>query len=222
MQTKYHRLITRSCFEDWFSETALLEIITANITQDRVSYQFGHDYIHFDGSAFKAGFQYIDEQFQVLYENIENANYREARAALGHISHSWQDFYSHSNYVLLWTKKNNALGPKDIVPDDEGIMGLTDLISGKNYGLIEFFALLPALKRLILPLMPDDSHAKMNLDSPKSGRLFSYTYHAAVKRTQMILNKVQTALVIDEIGVSKINQFRGYASIEERYNQTYE
>lgn len=222
MHTKYHKIITRSCFEDWFTEIALQAIIKANITQDKPRYQFGHDYIHFDGSAFEAGFKYIDNQFHSLYESIKKTRYQQAWDALGHISHSWQDFYSHSNYVLLWINKYNTADPQNISPNDEFIMNHKNLTSGKNYGLIEFVALLPVIKRLILPLMPEDSHAKMNLDGPHADPLFSFALIAAKKRTSMIRNSIQSKLVDDKIDAFKINSFRGYAQVEERYNQTYE
>ena len=222
MESKYHKIITKSCFESWFSETALQAIIKANIKQDRVTFLLGHDYIHFDGSAFKAGFEYIDDQFLILYESIKKTQPQEAWAALGHISHSWQDFYSHSNYVLLWINKNNSLDPHDISPDDQGILTHTQLISGKNYGLIEFLSMIPVIKKLILPLMPEDSHAKMNLDNPQSSPLFSYAFQAALKRTEMILISIETKLADENIDDLLIHIFRGYPKLERRYNQNHE
>lgn len=211
MQTKYHQLITRSCFETWFSETALQAIINANIKQDSVRNQFGHDYIHFDGCAFDAGFKYIDDQYLRLYEGIALTRHQDAWTALGRITHSWQDFYSHSNYVLLWIDEQNRLAPDEIVPDDEHLLTHEKLISGKNYGVIEFLAMLPGIKKLILPLMRDDSHAKMNLDGPESNPLFKYAYHAAVKRTLMILHGIQAKLESECVYPSKINHYRGYS-----------
>jgi hypothetical protein len=41
----------------------------------------------------------------------------------------------------------------------------------------------PFLRKLSLALLPNDSHARMNLDSPGQGPYFEYARSAAVKRT---------------------------------------
>ncbi len=38
--------------------------------------------------------------------------------------------------------------------------------------------------RIVIPLLPRDSHAWMNLDSPARGPGFAYAFAAAVKRTR--------------------------------------
>lgn len=210
MITKYHINITREVFQKVFSNDALNEIIRANIKQDRIIYQFGHNHYHFDGNAFVEGFGYIAKQKELIYKNINLGNYSEARTALGRLSHTWQDFYSHSNYVQLWLERFGINSSKIIDPDSLEIMNHNSLRSGKNYGLCEFIALLPVIGQIITPLMPEDSHAKMNLDSPRSGPLFDYVYVAAKKRTQMILIDLENQLSALDIFQKVQNRFYGH------------
>jgi hypothetical protein len=184
MNTKYHIEITRTALESHFSNKALERIIRANIRQDRVAYMLGHDHIHFDGSSFNAGFRYIADQEKLLFEHLALKKYHQAQEAFGRITHSWQDLYSHSNYVQLWRQKHAHQPPEAIIPNDAEIINHPNFASGKNYGLIEFLAMVPVLTSLIIPRMPSDSHAKMNLDSPASGPNFYFAYWAAYKSTQ--------------------------------------
>jgi hypothetical protein len=210
MKSQYHREITAKVLSPYFSESALEEIVRANLRQDRPRYQIGHDYIHFDGCAFNEGFAYIQEQQASLIEYVKRGDFSRARNAFGTITHSWQDYYSHSNYVRLWYTAHPNNPPEEIDPADPAIMTHENLISGKNYGLIEFLAMIPGLSTLIVPGMPADSHAKMNLDSPATGPLFAYNYQAALKRTHLIyqdlLESFQSHSVIQE---DQIDRFHG-------------
>lgn len=208
MHTKYHVEITQKALEKQFSDSALKTIIHANIRQDRLLYALGHDHIHFDGSAFQKGFDYISLQEQLIYEHMSHLNYDFARQALGRMLHSWQDFYSHSNYIKLWLDQNRNSTPESILIDDPKIMNHPDLISGKNYGVIEFIALLPGVSRLVLPLMPSDSHAKMNLDLPSSSPYFDYAYWAALKRTNKVFDLVIQELIRRDVDENIICCFK--------------
>ena len=196
MKTKYHQEITHTALQSYFSEQALDTIIQANIKQDRIKYQIGHDYIHFDGSAFARGFGYIQEQEAQIIANAKSSDYDLARQAFGRITHSWQDFYSHSNYVFLWMDRHPEMPPEEISDSDPLIFKHPDLASGKNYGLLELLATLPISSTLINPFMPKDSHAKMNLDSPSSNLHFAYAYWAAYRATesayQNIIRQMET------------------------------
>jgi hypothetical protein len=183
MNTKFHIEITRKALNIHFSSQALERIVTANTRQDRVAYMLGHDHIHFDGSTFNAGFRYISDQEKMLFEYLALNKYHQAQEAFGRITHSWQDLYSHSNYVQLWRQKHADLPPEAIIPNNPDILNHPNFASGKNYGLIEFLAMVPVLSSLIKPRMPSDSHAKMNLDSPASGPNFWFAYWAAYKAT---------------------------------------
>lgn len=183
MKTKYHIEITRKALQSHFSEKALETIIQANIKQDRIEYQLWHDHIHFDGSAFDRGFQYIAEQEKLAVKHLKLSEYDQARMSFGHITHSWQDFFSHSNYVSLWLCNHQNHPPAEITIDDPEIFHHPDLESGKNYGVIEFLAMLPLLSTWLKPLMPHDSHARMNLDDPSASPNFEYAYWAAYQST---------------------------------------
>ena len=213
MLTKYHINITREVFRKVFSNNALSEIIQANIKQDRILYQFGHNHYHFDSNAFVEGFGYIATQEKLILKNINLGNNSEALAALGRLSHTWQDFYSHSNYVQLWLERFCENSSQNIDPNSLEIMNHNSLRSGKNYGLCEFIALLPVIGKIITPLMPEDSHAKMNLDSPRSGPLFDYAYLAAKKRTQMILIDLENQLNALDISQVVQNRFYGHLKV---------
>lgn len=208
MQTKYHIQITRNALEKEFSESALITIIKANTRQDRISHSIGHDHIHFDGSAFDQGFRYISHQENMFIKCVSSFNFEGARQALGRMTHSWQDFYSHSNYVKLWLDQNENSAPESIVTDDPEIMNHPDLESGKNYGVIEFIAMVPGLSRLIMPLMPGDSHARMNLDQPSSSPLFIYAYCAALNKTKLVYDGLIQKLISSDVCLKLISSFK--------------
>ena len=207
MKTKFHIEITKQALGEYFSTSALQTIIKANIYQDRIKYQFGHDHFHFEGSAFNEAFAYIALQEKTIVETVEKDDYKAARKALGRLTHTWQDFYSHSNYVHLWRKKEDQALPEEIHHDDADILHHPDLMSGKNYGIMEYFALIPLISKLITPFMPPDSHAQMNLDGPESGPAFDFAYWAALKRTKAIIINLKFQLMKKDITQQKISAF---------------
>ena len=209
MKTRYHIEITQKALGKYFSSGSMEAIIDANISQDRIVYQFGHDHFHFDGSAFAAGFSYIAEQEEQVIHCIDEEDFSSARAAFGRMTHTWQDFYAHSNYVTLWVDSHGWENPELIDFKDAAIMQNPLLRSGKNYGVIEFIALLPGISKLIRPLMPPDSHAQMNLDDPAAGELFIYAYWGAFKRTRDVFNKLLLQLNGSHISQIKISAFLG-------------
>lgn len=209
MKTRYHIEITQQALSGYFSTHALNAVIKANIQQDKIIYMLGHDHFHFDGNAFIESFRYITKQEGMVIHGIERFNISSARDALGRILHTWQDFYSHSNYVKLWLAKVGDASPQNIVHNDDEILQHPDLVSGKNYGLIEFLALIPVISHLIKPLMPQDSHAQMNLDGPDTGPLFHYAYWSALKRSVSIFNGIMVQLSEKIISQKQIDQFLG-------------
>jgi len=214
MKSRYHIEITKRALSNQFSQKALYTIIKANVRQDRIQYQIGHDHIHFDNSSFEKGFSYIQVQKDKLIHAISLDQHDIARDALGKITHSWQDFYSHSNYVRLWLATTCISTPREINHDDVKIMNHPDLKSGKIYGIIEFVAMLPGLSEIITPMMPHDSHAQMNLDSPKSGHMFPFAYWAALKRTKDIYNQLIVELFGLNMNKQTILNFKGQSDQE--------
>ncbi len=215
MKSRYHLEVTRKALSSYFSREALDTILKANIGQDKIKYQFGHPCFHFDSNTFKEGFGYIEAQEKQLIKSIMEGDYPHALEALGRIAHAWQDFYSHSNYITLWLNDHPKVKPEEIDPADPAYINHPDLISGTVYAL-DFLALVPGMTKLITPLMPEDSHAKMNLDSPASGLLFAYNYQASLKRTGLEYERVMMLCSENQISNHKIEQFLGKLQEEEK------
>ena len=158
--------------------------------------QIGHDEYHFDNNAFAKGDDYIAKQRESLHLALENREAYAAWASFGRLTHATQDFYAHTNYVDLWLAQfgENPPSPADVEPVVENIINSPDLHSGKLYYPLEVFYFVSFLKRFVLPLLPKDSHAHMNLDSPKRGQRFAYAFEAAVKRTRIEYETVIAAL----------------------------
>ncbi len=181
-----HRLITREALRDQFSQRAIDAILSANLYQDRPAGQVGHDEFHFDNNAFAQGTAYLEKNRTAVRAALENGDALSAWHAFGRLTHAAQDFYAHSNYVTLWLDRFPAEAwppPEEIDPLDRDLLAGPLLRSGRIY-LLEPLSWIPALKRFVLPLLPRDSHAWMNLDTAAQGPKYAYAYAAAVKRTR--------------------------------------
>lgn len=191
MLPKYHAEITREALKDWFSDAAMKKIVAANLYQDRPTAQFGHDEFHFDNDAFEKGYAYIEEQRALTIASLRSNDVASAWAAFGRLTHTAQDFYAHSNYVDLWLSRQNGAAPtpSEIDPVDATLIDSPALHSGKIYMPLEPLSLFGPLKPLVMPFLPRDSHAWMNLDSPKQGSKYFFAFHAAVKRTKLEFEK---------------------------------
>jgi hypothetical protein len=182
-----HDQMMRRAVGDKFSPRALAVMIDANIRLDSVWNQLGHDEYHFDNNRLAASRAYIQEQHALIRPALERAQARAAWEAFGRLTHTAQDFYSHSNYVDLWLacQPNGMVpAPNEIDPMDDALVENPSLRSGKMYFPIGFLSFVPGIKKLVIPLMPRDSHAWMNLDSEARGPMFEYAFQAAVKRTR--------------------------------------
>jgi hypothetical protein len=191
MLPKYHAEITREALKDLFSDAALKKIVAANLYQDRPAAQIGHDEYHFDNNAFEKGYAYIEEQRALATAALRSNDAASAWAAFGRLTHSAQDFYAHSNYVDLWlSHQTGALPtPSEIDPVDLTLIDDPALHSGKIYMPLEPFSFIKVLRPLVMPLLPRDSHAWMNLDEPEAGPKFAFAFHAAVIRTRLEFEK---------------------------------
>jgi hypothetical protein len=189
MQGTYHRAITAEALSGIFSRAALEIVIAANLRQDHWLYgQIGHPEYHFDQNAFGRTWQYIEYNRSVVRSALEVGDGLMAKQALGRLTHAAQDFYAHSNYVPRWLARFPAGSqppPEDIDALDETLLKESELRSGKIYWPLEPLSWIPRVGRLIRPLLPHDSHAWMNLDSPARGPGFDYAYAAAIKRTRI-------------------------------------
>ncbi len=192
-----HTRIMRRALEGKFSPRALAIIIDANIWVDSVPNLLGHEELHFDNNAFDRSRAYIEEQRALIRPALERGQPRPAWEAFGRLTHTAQDFYAHSNYVDLWLAcQRDGMVPSasEIDPLDDALVENPSLRSGKMYFPLGLLSFVPGLKKLVIPRMPRDSHAWMNLDSEERGPMFEYAFHAAVKRTRFELNTMAKSL----------------------------
>jgi hypothetical protein len=182
-----HKEITRRALREMFGPRALDAIIAANLHQDIFVSLFGHDEFHFANNELDGSRRYIEEQRALIKPALEQGQVLFAWQALGRLTHTAQDFYAHTNYVDLWLVcQPDCLNPapSEIDPLDDALIENPALRSGKFYYPLEAFSFIPGIKRLVIPLLPRDSHAWMNLDSANRGPMFEYALHAAIKRTK--------------------------------------
>jgi hypothetical protein len=192
-----HEEMTREALSANFSPRALEVIIAANRKQDALSGQIGHDEYHFDNNAIDEGYRYIKEQRGFVIASLLSPGVLSAWIAFGRLIHTAQDFYAHTNYVPMWLDQFDDAppAPPEIDPVQKGLIESSRIRSGKIYFPMDVLYFVPFLRKLSLALLPNDSHAKMNLDSPKQGPRFEYARAAAIKRTVYefgILEKILT------------------------------
>ncbi|MBI5353187.1 MAG: hypothetical protein HZB50_11155 [Chloroflexi bacterium] len=191
-----HEEMTREALGAHFSPRALEIIIAANLKQDALSGQIGHDEFHFDNNAIDKGLRYINEQRGFVLASLMGTGALFAWVAFGRLTHTAQDFYSHTNYISLWLDqhKGTPLSAPEVDPVQKSLIHSPSLHSGKLYFPMDWFYFIPFMRKIALKLSPDDSHAKMNLDSPKQDPRFEYARAAAVKRTQYELELLKKML----------------------------
>ncbi len=180
-----HEEMTLEALGEKFSGRAMEVILAANKKQDALKNQFGHDELHFDNNAIDEGNAYIKEQRGYLLASLMSPGVLTAWVAFGRLLHTAQDFYSHTNYISLWLDQFDGTppAPSEIDPLQKSLMQSPSLHSGKIYLPLDFLYFVPFLRKFSLSLLPGDSHARMNLDSPAQGERFAYARAAAVKRT---------------------------------------
>ena len=197
MLTEYHIEIMFESLGDHLGTRASALMTSANIKQDRFAGQFGHDEFHFDNSAFEKTYRYIEEQRALAVESLKQKDVMSAWAAFGRLTHTVQDFYAHSNYVTLWLTRfegQTPPPPSEIDPLDPSLLHSPDLCSGRTYYPVEWLYFWRRTRALSLRLLPKDSHAWMNLDSPQQGFKFEYAMQAAVKRTRIEYERTMSGL----------------------------
>ena len=180
-----HDEMTIEALGSRFSPRALDVILAANRKQDSLRNQIGHDEIHFDNNAIDEGNRYIVEQRGLLIASLFSPGVISAWIAFGRLIHTAQDFYSHTNYVTLWLDQFNGAPPlpPEIDPVQKSLLQSPSLHSGKIHFPLDVLYFVPFLRKFVLSLLPNNSHGKMNLDSPAQGEKFAYARAAAVKRT---------------------------------------
>jgi hypothetical protein len=206
MEATYHRLVLQRALGRRVSPRALVAIEAANLGQDS-PLGLLHFPWHFDNSLFAEALAYMQTCRQEAAHATDAAV---AWAAFGRLSHAAQDFYSHSNYVALW----HARYPAGAVPPPEDIDGLDpallqhpQLRSGNVYLPWEALWIVPSLREIIKLILPLDSHAWMNLDSPATGPLFPYSIEAALQRTSAEFDRT-LALIGESRGAAALRTFQ--------------
>jgi hypothetical protein len=186
MLTQYHIEIMLHALGERFSPRAMSAITYANVNQDRLSGQFGHDEFHFDNNAFEKAYAYIEEQRALTVSALQKNDALSAWSAFGRMTHTLQDFYAHSNYITLWLNRFAGQTPppsSEVDPVDLTLIQSPDLHSGKVYYPFELLYFIRKTRAFSLRYLPKDSHAWMNLDTPEQGFKFDYAMQAAIKRT---------------------------------------
>jgi hypothetical protein len=133
-------LLHRAAPKDFSRRALLFQVIPANIAVDLNQKD---EWLHFDNSAFLAGVEHVE----ALWARIEAGG--ECMANFGRLTHTVQDFYSHSNWVEL----HQHLGPLPVWD-----MNITSLPAGTVSGTYRSGARRP---RSTTP-----THAELNKDSP--------------------------------------------------------
>ena len=195
MLTYVHKEMISEALSTCVSPRALEIITAANIKQDSLRGQFGHDEYHFDNNAFDKSYRYINEQRGLILASLLSPGVISAWIAFGRLTHSAQDFYAHTNYVSLWLDQHPGTppAPPEIDPVQKDLIESPKFHSSKVYMPMDALYFIPFLRKFSLTLLPRDSHGWMNLDSPKQGFKFDYARAAAIKRTQYefeILEKI--------------------------------
>jgi len=144
------------------SARALKRMIGANILVDAIWNQLGRHELHFDDNAIEGGYAYLAEQRACIRPALESGQPEAAWDAFGRLTHTAQDFYSHTNYVDLWT----ACQPDGMIPPASQIDPLDDMLlnspalrSGKPYLPLGLLSFIPLVGKWFDGLMPADSHA---------------------------------------------------------------
>ena len=210
MLQSVHVAVMRRALGDLFASHALHSIIAANVEVDALWNQVGHDELHFDNNAFDRSYAYIAGQRALIRPALEAGQPPRAWRAFGRLTHTAQDFYSHTNYVGLWLE-SRADGlvpePNGIDPLDSSLVESPSLRSGKPYLPFGALSFVPGIANLVDRLLPEDSHARMHLDSAARGPAFEFAFHAAVKRTQL-----EYDLSVNGLPESLAGEFRGFSA----------
>ena len=197
MEAVYHQQVLKRAIGGRVSARALAAITTANLDQDSLRGLLRPE-IHFDNSLIEQGLAYIETRRAAAAAADTAAA---AWDAFGRLSHTVQDFYSHSNYVALWLERRAPEAwpsPHLIDGLDASLLRHPRLFTGRIYLPLEALCLFPSLRGLVKPLLPRDAHAWVNLDSQDTGPLFPYTLEAAVQRMEAEFDR--TLAAIREVG----------------------
>jgi len=182
----YHATLLHRAAPAGFNRTAsFLKIVCANIAVDLNQI---NDAPHFDNSSFASGVEHINE----LWSRIEAGN--ACMTNFGRLTHTVQDFYSHSNWVEL----HDHLKP--IPTWDLNLQSLPALTLSGTFR-----------RRRALDSSKPPTHSELNKDSPfawfsptgarvvangpnQGTTLFELGYHAALAATRIQFDRLMRVL----------------------------
>lgn len=195
MLLQYHIAVLTETIGAHFSAEALQQVIHANHEQDSLFNLLTKPHIHFDNCLFAEASAYVEEQHALIGHGD---NPLIMRAAFGRLSHTVQDFYSHSNYVNLWLNERGGLEhtrPDDMDGLDPALLASPALRSGYFHFWRDSIYYLPLAKGWAKKhLLFSDSHEAMHLDDPSRGPKFPYSIVAAKQRTLAEYQRAVNAL----------------------------
>jgi len=108
VKTKYHIQITETALKGQFSSKALKLILEANIGQDNLIFQVGHDHYHYDNNSFQQADAYVEKLRKDCLDQIRQSKFIKAWCSFGKLTHTIQDFYAHSNYIEIMLQESSA------------------------------------------------------------------------------------------------------------------
>lgn len=192
-----HVQMMRRALDGLISARALRVMIRANVLVDAIWNQLGRHELHFDDNSFEKAYACMAEERARIQPALESGKPEAAWQAFGRLTHTAQDFYSHSNYVDLWIARHpegRVPAAAQIDPLDEVLIASPALHSGRPYLPLGFLSFIPIVGRWVDPLLPRDAHAHMHLDSAARGPMFEYAFEAAVKRTRLEYDRLARSL----------------------------
>ena len=213
MHKIYHVELIRKAVGNAFTPQALEQIISANLGQDSLLNLLKGHY-HFDANGYRGAYRYVRKQEAEIFRRLKKGSAPAARAAFGRLTHALQDFYAHTNYVAMWLAKNSDFDLENgvpVPPDDPDILESSQLKAARVYYPLEALTIFPKLVPHLKRILPADSHANMNVDSPASGRLFPFAMSAALRRTEIIF-ETTCSRIVDEFGDEMRLTFLGQSS----------
>ncbi len=179
-----HAEITERANRGYLDDERLGQVVLANILQDLDQFE---SKIHFDNCTFPQGAGYIAQQWQGIEAQDELSEV--TLTAFGRLTHTVQDFYSHSNWIELHLQDD----PVPIWDLDVGTLP-ADIVSGTWW--IGFPKECPAGAPTHGELNKDDPSSpegrKVVESGPNAGQTyFELAFDAAIRATELQFDRLK-------------------------------
>jgi hypothetical protein len=214
MLGRYHEEITRRSIGSFFTSVTLAEIVGANVGQDTFTSLLGvNAHRHVCDCTVAESLAYIDEEHAYIADIAQYPDSdREQRTALGRLLHTVQDFYAHTNYVVLWLAQNAGIEPPDVAQINEfdprivthPALRIAQWVTWRDP--LYYVPLLGSVLRRFW--LPEGSHEALHLDSPDRGLHFHFAMSIARQRTRT--EYMRAVAAIREVGgAAALARFHG-------------